>query len=253
MKHAAFLVGMAIVGCEAAAQEILINGSFEGLSNSPDCYSDNPSTGSNMIPGWVVVGPYNVDWVSSSAACTTPCPKDGLRYIDLNGSGSPQAPASAVAQAVQLVPGARYEFSVYAVSNDYQSQLGGTKILRVRIADVLTDFVLTTEQVPMGCPLPLWQKHVVRFTATVATNQVELRSMFDNNAGGIFVDCASLIELACPADVDRSGNADGIDLAIVLQNWGIPSANYPEADVNRDGLVDGSDLAIVLAGWGACP
>lgn len=57
----------------------------------------------------------------------------------------------------------------------------------------------------------------------------------------------------CPGDVDRSGAVNGVDLAVVLTNWGIPSPKYPGADVNDDGVVDGTDLATVLAGWGACP
>jgi hypothetical protein len=59
--------------------------------------------------------------------------------------------------------------------------------------------------------------------------------------------------LPCSGDVDGSRSIDGVDLAIVLQNWGAPSAKYPGADINADGEVNGSDLAIVLAGWGACP
>jgi hypothetical protein len=62
-----------------------------------------------------------------------------------------------------------------------------------------------------------------------------------------------LCPLPCSGDVDGSRSIDGVDLAIVLQNWGAPSAKYPGADINADGEVNGSDLAIVLAGWGACP
>lgn len=57
----------------------------------------------------------------------------------------------------------------------------------------------------------------------------------------------------CPGDVDLSDGVNGIDLAIVLQNWGIPSPKYPRSDVDGDGLVNGSDLALVLSNWGACP
>lgn len=57
----------------------------------------------------------------------------------------------------------------------------------------------------------------------------------------------------CLADIDDSGFADAIDLAIVLANWGAPSPKYPEADVNGDGDVNGVDLAEVLSNWGACP
>lgn len=57
----------------------------------------------------------------------------------------------------------------------------------------------------------------------------------------------------CPADVDQSGAVDGVDLATVLLNWGVPSAQYPRSDINSDGVVNGSDLALLLAAWGPCP
>lgn len=69
-----------------------------------------------------------------------------------------------------------------------------------------------------------------------------------NTAGG-FPACRP----PCPGDVDGSSTVNGVDLAVVLANWGVPSAQYPNADTNGDGLVDGTDLATVLAGWGACP
>lgn len=56
----------------------------------------------------------------------------------------------------------------------------------------------------------------------------------------------------CPADIDASGSVNGVDLAIVLTNWGAPNPKYPEADIDNDGAINGVDLAIVLAGWGAC-
>jgi len=72
----------------------------------------------------------------------------------------------------------------------------------------------------------------------------------DANKNGLLDACEPT---PCPGDADASGSIDGVDLAIVLQNWGAPSAKYPGADINADGEVNGSDLAIVLAGWGACP
>lgn len=57
----------------------------------------------------------------------------------------------------------------------------------------------------------------------------------------------------CTGDVDESNSVDGVDLAIILQNWGTPSPKYPRADINGDGLVSGGDLALVLSNWGACP
>lgn len=69
------------------------------------------------------------------------------------------------------------------------------------------------------------------------------------NTDGAFPACRP----PCPGDVDGSRVVNGIDLAVVLANWGVPSPKYPNADTNGDGSVDGIDLATVLAGWGACP
>jgi hypothetical protein len=57
----------------------------------------------------------------------------------------------------------------------------------------------------------------------------------------------------CPGDIDDSGFVDGVDLAIILTNWGISNPKYPKADIDADGEVNASDLATVLSGWGACP
>ncbi len=54
---------------------------------------------------------------------------------------------------------------------------------------------------------------------------------------------------ACPADLTGNGSVDGDDLAILLTNWGAPSALF---DLNGDGVVGGEDLTILLVNWGAC-
>jgi hypothetical protein len=89
---------------------------------------------------------------------------------------------------------------------------------------------------------------VCQLGVPVAPGVVATSPTLGNTAGG-FPDC----QPPCPADVDASGTVNGVDLAVVLTNWGIPSPKYPGADVNDDGVVDGTDLATVLAGWGACP
>ena len=52
----------------------------------------------------------------------------------------------------------------------------------------------------------------------------------------------------CAADLSRDGTVDGVDLGILLGNWGRPGA----ADLNDDGVVDGIDLGIMLGIWGTC-
>lgn len=83
-----------------------------------------------------------------------------------------------------------------------------------------------------------------------ATSPVLAGSSADANGNGIPDACEAP---PCPGDIDDSGFVNGVDLAIVLTNWGTPSPKYPRADTNSDGIVDGVDLATVLGGWGACP
>jgi hypothetical protein len=71
--------------------------------------------------------------------------------------------------------------------------------------------------------------------------------------GAAAIVAENVCALPCPGDIDDSGFADAIDLAIVLANWGAPSPKYPASDINGDGTVNGADLAIVLSSWGACP
>ncbi|MFM7051461.1 MAG: LamG-like jellyroll fold domain-containing protein [Planctomycetota bacterium] len=65
--------------------------------------------------------------------------------------------------------------------------------------------------------------------------------------------CGTCAPTCCLGDVDYSTSINGVDLAIILQNWGTASPKYPQADITGDGAVNGSDLAIVLSGWGTCP
>lgn len=76
-----------------------------------------------------------------------------------------------------------------------------------------------------------------------------------NDAGAGYVHLA-VIELGegggpgdCISDLDGDGFTSGIDLGIVLAEWGGPG----KADLDNDGIVGGVDLGIVLAGWGPCP
>lgn len=59
-----------------------------------------------------------------------------------------------------------------------------------------------------------------------------------------------LIEVGCVGDLDGNGVTNGIDIAILLGDWGSQGSS---SDRNLDGTVDGTDLAIVLGLWGPCP
>jgi hypothetical protein len=69
--------------------------------------------------------------------------------------------------------------------------------------------------------------------------------------------------LPAPADLNRDGIVNGLDLALLLGAWGRCSPSPPgrgpgggfdvsetcPADLNADGIVDGLDLAMLLAAW----
>ena len=52
----------------------------------------------------------------------------------------------------------------------------------------------------------------------------------------------------CAADLNDDSTVDGLDMAILLSNWGGVGG-----DVSGDGTTDGGDLAVLLSGWGLCP
>ena len=82
--------------------------------------------------------------------------------------------------------------------------------------------------------------------------QIRAGDLADANGNNI-PDCCEPGAGACPGDLVRDGRVDGVDLAAVLNNWGLSEGAALNADANCDGVVDGQDLATVLGSWGKCP
>ena len=61
--------------------------------------------------------------------------------------------------------------------------------------------------------------------------------------------CIEADDLGILGDLNHDGHVNGIDLAFVLNTWGICGTGTCVADINRDGIVNGIDLAIVLGNW----
>ena len=59
-------------------------------------------------------------------------------------------------------------------------------------------------------------------------------------------------DLCCAGDISHNGRVDGIDLGMLLAQWG-PCTSNCAADITGDGLVDGADLGILLHDWAHCP
>lgn len=60
-----------------------------------------------------------------------------------------------------------------------------------------------------------------------------------------------LDECQCAGDLFEDGVVNGIDLGVILSQWG-PAAPGTVGDINRDGTVNGADLGVIVASWGSC-
>lgn len=56
----------------------------------------------------------------------------------------------------------------------------------------------------------------------------------------------------CRADLFVDGFVNGVDLGVLLSQWGPAPAARP-SDFNRDGFVNADDLGFLLGSWGTCP
>jgi hypothetical protein len=56
----------------------------------------------------------------------------------------------------------------------------------------------------------------------------------------------------CFEDVNADGYVNGLDLGILLGQWGACSPAACQCDFNGDGAVDGVDLGVLLSKWGPC-
>ncbi len=72
------------------------------------------------------------------------------------------------------------------------------------------------------------------------------------NVSGLWTDLGGNTICDCAGDIFLDGAVNGIDLAIVLTDWGNCAVGCT-GDVNHDGVIDGSDLTVILINWGVCP
>jgi formylglycine-generating enzyme required for sulfatase activity len=56
----------------------------------------------------------------------------------------------------------------------------------------------------------------------------------------------------CIGDLTSDGVVNGLDLGILLGEWGT-TGGATGADIDRSGLVGGGDLGLMLSAWGQCP
>lgn len=224
---AAFGMGLAVSGA-ARGQELVVNGGFEQSNYAGDCC---PICGSAIsIPGWQA---FRVD---QGRAPFSPA---GERWVDLN-----QCSAGWVQQNVPTVVDRKYRLRFLLGSVGFTGCTPAARLVQVTFGPFVETIAIQEDE---GITA-----HEFIVTATSTQSLLRFEGLTGGCASGD-LDNVSIEAILCDGDVDASGFVDGVDLAIILTNWGAPSPKYPEADANGDGEVNGADLAIVLSGWGACP
>jgi hypothetical protein len=71
----------------------------------------------------------------------------------------------------------------------------------------------------------------------------------EGGVDAILISTIECDEVACPEDIDGSGQVDVGDLLAVIAAWG---SNDPASDLDDSGLVDVTDLLAVIAAWSGC-
>ena len=91
---------------------------------------------------------------------------------------------------------------------------------------------------------------------TVDYGQIRAGLVVDRNGNNVpdSCECAATpsLPICCSCDVFRDNAVNGIDLGVLLGQWG-EVTQYTVTDFNGDGAVDGLDLGTLLAAWGPCP
>ena len=232
MAGALSVVSGLCLATSARGQELVVNGSFEQSNYAGDCC---PICGSAItIPGWEASA---VDQILFNASAGFEPPPDGVRFVDLN-----QCSPGSIRQTLSTIEGKRYVLR-FMMGSLYEPCFPGARVVRIICGPIDETLVFK----PGGG----YEEFSFEFTAN--SNSTTL-SFAGQNPGceSAEVDAVSVQPVLC-GDIDDSGFADAIDLAIVLANWGAPSPKYPASDINGDGIVNGVDLSIVLSSWGACP
>ena len=87
----------------------------------------------------------------------------------------------------------------------------------------------------------------IRFTAVDVGSETIVEAAIDSVVLEV-LSCGE--DEICIGDLNGDGLVNGVDLSLILGNWGLNSA---AADINEDGTVDGIDLSLLLGNWGLCP
>jgi hypothetical protein len=72
------------------------------------------------------------------------------------------------------------------------------------------------------------------------------------NVAGRWIDLGGNVVCDCAGDFNADGLVNGIDLGVLLGQWGVCSGANCVCDIDGDGSVNGADLGLLLGDWGGC-
>ena len=72
------------------------------------------------------------------------------------------------------------------------------------------------------------------------------------NVAGGWIDGGGNVVCDCPGDLNADGLVNGVDLGVLLGQWGVCTGSSCVGDLDGDGTVNGADLGILLGDWGSC-
>ncbi|HTE05468.1 MAG TPA: choice-of-anchor C family protein, partial [Planctomycetota bacterium] len=168
----ALAISVSLVSAASAADNLLVNGSFEtGPAVGAQGFVDLAG-GSTAITGWTV-GDFHVDYTS---AITWNC-SDGVRSVDLDGSVAPQPRWGSISQSFATTPG-----TAYVVHFDLSGNSSGLPLVKqveVSAGNAVQTFSHDVGAiVPYVPPLALaWDAHSFTFTATATTSTLKFKSL----------------------------------------------------------------------------
>ena len=72
------------------------------------------------------------------------------------------------------------------------------------------------------------------------------------NVAGRWIDLGGNVVCDCAGDFNADGLVNGLDLGVMLSQWGVCSGANCVCDIDGDGSVNGADLGLLLGDWGGC-
>lgn len=129
--------------------------------------------------------------------------------------------------------------------------LGGLQLFGTRVAITSADVFASAPATNNGTAPSAGLISILDRTRDCNSNSVPdsidigAGTVIDSNGDGTPDQCQCLI------DLNGDHVINGIELAIILSNWGAVPVGTT-GDVNGDGFINGVDLTIIISGWGPC-